>query len=115
MEWSSTRQLALIMFRPKKRQIRRPAGRHPAGESRLDAQIDDVNRPDRQADASASMLRRARRRTVPGHSLNSPAVPPTPAPTSVPVRSDILSARLTDSCGPLEKPVGVGHQRHATP
>ena len=46
----------------------------PCRESRLDAQIDDVNRPDRQADARASMLRRARLRTVPGDSPNSAAV-----------------------------------------
>ena len=38
------------------------------------AQIDDANRPDRQADASASMLRRARLRTIPGDSPNSAAV-----------------------------------------
>jgi hypothetical protein len=82
---------------------------HAAASS---AQIDGANRPHRKADASASMLRRARRRTVPGHSLI-----PQPfrqrrrrhqslsAPT-------ILSARLTDSCGPPEKPVGVGRQRY---
>src|SRR5829696_193873 len=38
------------------------------------AQINDANRPDRQADASASMLRRARLRTIPGDSPNSAAV-----------------------------------------
>jgi hypothetical protein len=39
-----------------------------------------------------------------------PLSPPTPAPTSVPVRSDILCARLTAPSGPPEKPVGVGRQ-----
>ena len=38
------------------------------------AQIEGANWPDRQADASASMLRRARLRTVPGESPNSAAV-----------------------------------------
>src|SRR5829696_6810527 len=38
------------------------------------AQIEGANWPDRQADASASMLRRARLRTVPGDSPNSAAV-----------------------------------------
>jgi hypothetical protein len=57
------------------------------------AQIDGANRPDRKADASASMLRRARRRNVPGDSPNSAAVPAnagadiSPGPLRHPVRA----------------------------